>query len=216
MTNYAHVIDGAVDQIGNPPRVVLLEDGWLDLRSLDPATLALAGWFPLVREPRPDDTETTTWDAVDTFDGSTVTYTWVERPKTQEELDADAAQEAAEERDLRDQAILEAVAATATPPEDGQAWVQPSGAHDAYPVGATVTHNGSDWVSLTPFNVWEPGFSGWREEVAEGYPVWVQPTGAHDAYQTGDRVAYDGQDWESTVDSNVYPPGVVPGQWVTI
>lgn len=43
------------------------------------------------------------------------------------------------------------------------AWVQPSGAHDAYQVGDRVTHAGSDWESDTPGNVWEPGVFGWVE-----------------------------------------------------
>ena len=72
---------------------------------------------------------------------------------------------------------------------------------------ATVTHNGKEWVSLTPFNVWKPP-TGWREVVAEGYPAWVRPTGAHDAYNVGDRVTYLGQDWECTSAANVYAPGV--------
>lgn len=42
------------------------------------------------------------------------------------------------------------------------AWVQPTGAHDAYALGATVTHNGQVWTSLFPANVWEPGVFGWE------------------------------------------------------
>lgn len=41
------------------------------------------------------------------------------------------------------------------------AWVQPTGAHDAYALGDRVTHNGQDWESTTPANVWEPGVFGW-------------------------------------------------------
>lgn len=40
-------------------------------------------------------------------------------------------------------------------------WVQPSGATDAYPLGAQVTHNGKTWTSLVAANVWEPGVYGW-------------------------------------------------------
>lgn len=36
-------------------------------------------------------------------------------------------------------------------------WVQPSGATDAYALGAVVTHNGKVWVSKVAANVWEPG-----------------------------------------------------------
>ena len=35
-------------------------------------------------------------------------------------------------------------------------WVQPSGATDAYPLGAVVTHNGKTWTSQVAANVWEP------------------------------------------------------------
>jgi hypothetical protein len=41
-------------------------------------------------------------------------------------------------------------------------WVQPSGAHDAYPLDALVRHNGSVWKSLYAANVWEPGVFGWE------------------------------------------------------
>src|SRR5690606_29147707 len=115
-------------------------------------------------------------------------------------------------------AILDAIAATATPPEDGNAWVQPSGAHDAYSEGSTVTHNDKDWVSLIPFNVWEPGVSGWREEVAEeeGYPEWIQPTGGHDAYSIGDRVSFNGLNYESVIDGNTWSPTDYPAGWSQI
>jgi len=41
-------------------------------------------------------------------------------------------------------------------------WVQPVGSVDAYDVGDCVTHNGQEWLSTTPANVWEPGFFGWE------------------------------------------------------
>lgn len=36
-------------------------------------------------------------------------------------------------------------------------WVQPTGAHDAYPVDIIVRHNDLCWKSLVAANVWEPG-----------------------------------------------------------
>ena len=45
------------------------------------------------------------------------------------------------------------------------AWVQPTGAHDAYALDALVTHNGKTWRSLYAANVWEPGVAGWAEVV---------------------------------------------------
>lgn len=92
---------------------------------------------------------------------------------------------------------------------DGEPWVQPTGAHDAYPQGWKVTHDGKTWVSLINGNVWVPGESGWREITADGDapPEWVQPTGAHDAYQKGDQVSHNGDTWISDVDGNTWEPG---------
>jgi hypothetical protein len=44
------------------------------------------------------------------------------------------------------------------------AWVQPSGAHDAYNTGDRVTHNNQIWVSTVDANTWEPGVYGWEAE----------------------------------------------------
>lgn len=43
---------------------------------------------------------------------------------------------------------------------DVPAWVQPTGAHDAYKIDAKVTHKGKTWRSLVNANVWEPGGVG--------------------------------------------------------
>lgn len=42
-------------------------------------------------------------------------------------------------------------------------WRQPTGATDAYPKGAKVSHNGKHWVSDVDANVWQPGVYGWTE-----------------------------------------------------
>lgn len=49
------------------------------------------------------------------------------------------------------------------PAEEWPAWVQPMGAHDAYPKGAKVSHKGKRWVSAVDANTWEPGVYGWEE-----------------------------------------------------
>ena len=97
----------------------------------------------------------------------------------------------------------------------GEEWVQPTGAHDAYRQGATVTHNGKVWESLTSANVWEPGMSGWREKVEDGTgpAEWVQPTGAHDSYKKGDRVRFEGKNYESLMNGNVWTPAAYPAGW---
>lgn len=43
------------------------------------------------------------------------------------------------------------------------AWVQPAGAHDAYPLDAEVTHNGRAWLNTYPSNAYEPGVYGWTD-----------------------------------------------------
>ena len=51
------------------------------------------------------------------------------------------------------------VAAPAPDPETPPAppaWTQPTGAHDAYPLGSQVTHNGRVWESVHSANVWAP------------------------------------------------------------
>ena len=103
---------------------------------------------------------------------------------------------------------------------DGDAWTQPTGAHDAYRREAQVTHGGKTWVSLVGANVWEPGVSGWREVTPESEdgtpaapPEWVQPTGGHDAYKTGDLVTWQGQAYRSNRDGNVWSPSALPSGW---
>ena len=54
---------------------------------------------------------------------------------------------------------------TSDPQEEFPEWSQPVGAHDAYELGAKVTHNAKKWVSDVDNNVWEPGVYGWSEYV---------------------------------------------------
>jgi hypothetical protein len=91
-------------------------------------------------------------------------------------------------------------------------WIQPTGAHDTYPLGAEVTHNGKEWVSDHAANVWEPGVSQWREKGAppvEECPAWKAWDG-HNAslYQVGDCVTHNGQEWLATTGNNHWEPGV--------
>lgn len=93
--------------------------------------------------------------------------------------------------------------------QQGQEWVQPTGAHDAYPMDWQVTHNDKTWQSLCSANVWEPGVANWSEVVPVGtVPEWIQPTGATDAYAQGAHVMHNSQEWSSDVADNVWEPGV--------
>ena len=49
------------------------------------------------------------------------------------------------------------------PAEEWPEWRQPQGAHDAYALGAKVSHNGKHRTSDVAANVWEPGVYGWTE-----------------------------------------------------
>ena len=51
----------------------------------------------------------------------------------------------------------------ADPAEAWPEWIQPVGGHDAYGIGAQVSHNGKHWASDVDGNVWEPGVYGWSE-----------------------------------------------------
>ena len=53
----------------------------------------------------------------------------------------------------------------AEPTEEWPAWVQPTGAHDAYAKDAKVSHNDKHWTSDIDANVYEPGVACWSEVV---------------------------------------------------
>lgn len=55
---------------------------------------------------------------------------------------------------------------TAVSLDEYPAWVQPTGAHDAYGKGDKVTHSGKRWTSDVDNNTWEPGVYGWTEVTA--------------------------------------------------
>lgn len=42
-------------------------------------------------------------------------------------------------------------------------WIQPTGAHDAYALGAKVSHLEKHWISTIDANVYEPSVYGWDE-----------------------------------------------------
>lgn len=101
------------------------------------------------------------------------------------------------------------------------AWVQPTGAHDAYPLGYVVRHEGRLWRSEHAANAWQPGSQGaeglWVEvspdetpapEPAPSAPAWQ--AGVH--YEAGDLVTYDGQVYrvvqEHTSQADWRPDGV--------
>ena len=106
---------------------------------------------------------------------------------------------------------------------EGEPWEQPTGPLNAYRKGAVVEHEGEEWVSTTPNNVWEPSVSGWRlrpltdpETGEEIPPPYVPPTGAHDSYQQGERITWDGDIYEAVRDGVVHSPDEYAADWQLI
>lgn len=99
--------------------------------------------------------------------------------------------------------------------KEGDEWIQPTSAADAYPLGWITAHGGKMWTSLVGGNVWEPGTSAWRELASDPdvAPEWIQPTGGHDAYNTGDRVTFEGAEYVSKIDGNTWSPTAYPAGW---
>jgi hypothetical protein len=87
-------------------------------------------------------------------------------------------------------------------------WVQPTGAHDAYPIGAKVTFGGYTWQNTIAANVWVPGVTGWNNLTPPAITAWKQPVGAGDAYAVGAQVTHDGHLWKNVTPANVWEPGV--------
>ena len=103
------------------------------------------------------------------------------------------------------------------PPEgvEWPAWQQPTGAQDAYTFGQKVSHNGKNWISQRPANVWEPGTfdAGWQEQIEADpdWPAWQQPipfVAGKEPYRTGAQVTHLGRRWVSDVGNNLSEPGV--------
>lgn len=100
-------------------------------------------------------------------------------------------------------------------------WVQPVGAHDAWPVGALVSHAGHTWRNTAGVvNVWEPGSDGpvptWTRidyDEEDAPQPFVKPTGSHDAYSLGARVLFNGKVYRSLIDANIYSPDEYPSGW---
>lgn len=102
------------------------------------------------------------------------------------------------------------------------AWVQPTGAHDAYPAGWIVEHEGALWRSTKPANVWAPGTAGLWEKITAGQagdppatpdaPDWAIGV----AYEIDDLVTYQGVVYrcvQAHVSQAGWEPSSVPALW---
>lgn len=128
-----------------------------------------------------------------------------------------------------DRAALDALrVAAATAHTDGQPWVKPTGAHDAYRLDATATHAGRTWRSLTPFSVTEPGnpadpqaYRWWKDitpepEPPDGPAPW---DGNGHAYEVGDEVTHLGVTYrvrQAHTSQPAWTPNIVPALYLPI
>ena len=116
------------------------------------------------------------------------------------------------------------------PSDDPWPWVQPTGAHDAYPKGARVLHKDTVWVNQIDANVWEPGSVGaetlWLKEGAQPpatEPAWaagVKYTGDNTAGAgKGDVVTYSGRRyrcWQTHTSQVGWEPPKLPALWLDL
>lgn len=135
----------------------------------------------------------------------------------QEEL---AARTLAEQYSAKiDQVIREYSNAAGRDLAEGAEYVAPTGAHDAYPKGSIVTHDGKTWKATRAGANGEPGESpDWIEVVPEGViPQWEQRH-AGSAYEPGALVEHDGHVWRNDLDAveNGHMPGVPHSGWTDL
>lgn len=101
------------------------------------------------------------------------------------------------------------------PTDDPWPWSQPLGAHDAYRLGARVTHNGSTWESTLANNVWQPGVTGWTNLTPPAAQEWTFPK----AYAVNDEVTYQGSTYrcqQAHTSQAGWTPPVVPALWLLL
>lgn len=169
------------------------------------------------------DLTTLTGDELDALWTQVVTER--ERRLTLTTAPAQAAQIAGAYLDARDGAVPAETAETLADVGAWPAWVQPTGAFDAYPQGRVVAHGGALWRSITPANVWEPGGEGastlWEKVTAsQAGTVPAAPTvpewAAGVAYKVGDKVTYGGavyQCVQTHTSQTGWDPASVPALW---
>lgn len=109
---------------------------------------------------------------------------------------------------------------------DGRPWIQPTGAHNAYPVDRECVHGGRRWRSNTPANVWEPGVLPglWTDlgpadgsTPAPTAPAWVEGV----AYVVDQLVTYGGVVYRCTLAHTAYvgsgwTPAVSASLWTAV
>ena len=110
-----------------------------------------------------------TWEA-DRYYEAGQRVRWTPQPASQEEAVTarlyKCVQAHTSQTDWTPEAVPALWTPVADPAEEWPAWVQPTGAQDAYPAGARVSYQGKHWVNTYgDGNIWAPGDYGWEEAV---------------------------------------------------
>jgi hypothetical protein len=97
----------------------------------------------------------------------------------------------------------------------GASWVQPTGAHDAYPLNYIVVSGGKTWKSKISANVWAPGLDPrwWEDMTPVDEGVW-NPN--YHSYLVDDVIMYNGVPYKCLQTHTSQPdwtPLVVPALW---
>ena len=226
---HALIHNDTITHVGPLPRIWWDGDRWHDLRDDDGTQAAALGWLPVTYQPRPDDTDATTWDRDEPalVNGLPVVG-WTERPKTEAELAAEAEQDARlDDLDAR----VARIEAHLWPPVDPNTEVPttvPTMADYAgiWPAGGLLSDGGKVWRNVTsvPLTTAPSGFPGqpsqWTRLFVEHGPAASEPepepgviawaVGQH--VEVGDQRTYNGRVWTAKLAHTTHS-GFEPSQF---
>ena len=98
----------------------------------------------------------------------------------------------------------------------GEPFSTPTGAHNAYPNGVIVTHDGKLWRATRSGANGTPGESpDWRQVAADGEILPWQTVWAGQEYEQGDQVHHEGRLWEAERLTG-HEPGTEHSGWTDI
>lgn len=116
--------------------------------------------------------------------------------------------------------------AEGNPPANVPEYVQPLGAHDAYPKGAYITFEGKVYKSLIPANVWTPAAyaRGWEQVAGKDVPAQPETPPAPEwavgkAYAVGDLLTYKGKTYrivQAHTSAAHWTPDAVPALYKVV
>ena len=233
MTMHVYVLgNGSIQGVGQIPisaRRLDTQEWVLNLRSAPIELQEACGWHKVLETPKPEDTDTTTFDMTVEAVNSLYQTVWVERQKTDAEISA------------------EIELASVVAPADQIALLAELLVASDVKAGALTDEEVAHRAALFP--PWKPGLlvltgqvyrwdntlvevlqghttqADWTPDVATSLfkvhrtpdaAPFVQPTGAHDAYNIDDLVIFEGLVYRSLIDANTYSPTAYPAGWAVV